>query len=901
MDLEMAKVDEILAEVESKVGASDLHTAFLEVDAGEHAERMRMTTQLHSAVHKAVQHVMQEEGMHETAEARAGFFKKMFNCNRCQLTDGKQMSVKEMFANHAEKAKSIHNTILNALKQEDGKHGGDGDGKVTEDEFVAAMVFIQNQLSDKNPMNGGEWAKSGNPLMAEKGDRKFWRTADADSFKVIFQRLTVQKIGYRRGLITQCEDLDHRKPENEYKLKEVNAMAQKDCDACDGLDHCNAFLAESLIGYETCTCKPRMVTISKYTDKAVARDKKLKITPILDIKNAADEMQSELQEAREELEGADADMGIEKGYALEWMLMSPDGGNPFPNGMMTYVCNSLEPVVVDQANIAPGNEKADAEEGASDLSDAASDNAPKDLAEKDENMLGKILRKVGSFLGRLWDRMKEAFKTVLNLMKMTLRCSVCVVCNIVHEIVEFFKRMVRKFKEMGAALGESIQKVAASAGKFFDSAGTHVMALFGKGVTKKGQEGTVENGSKCGLDKDCKSAFCVSQVCKARHASDDNEYCEEDDECSKKSFCKYTGMTTKRKCAPKRKNGEKGDKKRKCESGFSDGTYCREPGTKKLGEKCSKVGDCLEGNWCDVSTFNTNVCKADKANGAECDDAFECASGYCTGKVCAIKGKQTKGQHCQKGDCDKQHFCEINTLSSNQCIPKKLTGAKCDSKKPFQCLSGECKSKKCASSRRRRRLLAITSAKRTAMRKTALRKTMMKLKQLQRLSILARAAHKIDRTFTEKNMMNADMVATLVTSIVSFMHAHTEKLKQTQHNQGLAALPNQCISEEKLGTSFAIAINVENPSLLKWASNALFSFPEPVAPIPEFLAAIMPLIANNQISDPACLADMAVKTAAQSNALAKDVKEPTGNFGGEPIDAQAQRDLASFGEGGAKL
>ena len=572
MDLEMAKVDEILAEVESKVGASDLHTAFLEVDAGEHAERMRMTTQLHSAVHKAVQHVMQEEGMHETAEARAGrsyggscaclqrarvllcvracvraccvccvlnerenlgraltistyrvylpraafsaagFFKKMFNCNRCQLTDGKQMSVKEIFANHAEKAKSIHNTILNALKQEDGKQGGDGDGKVTEDEFVAAMVFIQNQLSDKNPLNGGEWAKSDNPLMAEKGDRKFWRTADADSFKVIFQRLTVQKIGYRRGLITQCEDLDHRKPENEYKLKENNAMAQKDCDACDDLDHCNAFLAESLLGYETCTCKPRMVTISKYTDKAAARDKKLKITPILDIENAADEMQSELQEAREELEGADADMGIEKGYALEWMLMSPEGGDPFPNGMMTYVCNNLEPVVVEQANIAPGNEKADAEEGASDLSDAASDNAPKDLAKKDENMLGKILRKVGSFLGRLWDRMKEAFQTVLNLMKMTLRCSVCVVCNIVHEIVEFFKRMVRKFKEMGAALGESIQKVAASAGKFFDSAGTHVMALFGKGVTKKGQEGTVENGSKCGLDKDCKSAFCVSQV-----------------------------------------------------------------------------------------------------------------------------------------------------------------------------------------------------------------------------------------------------------------------------------------------------------------------------------------------------------------------------------------------------
>ena len=112
--------------------------------------------------------------------------------------------------------------------------------------------------------------------------------------------------------------------------------------------------------------------------------------------------------------------------------------------------------------------------------------------------------------------MKNTFKTVLSLMKMTLRCSVCVVCNIVHEIVEFFKRMVRKLKGMTNQLHKNLKQFATAATKFFGTATTNVKALFGKGVAKKGSEGSIKSGEKCGLDSDCETGFCAGGFTKVR-------------------------------------------------------------------------------------------------------------------------------------------------------------------------------------------------------------------------------------------------------------------------------------------------------------------------------------------------------------------------------------------------
>ena len=308
----------------------------------------------------------------------------------------------------------------------------------------------------------------------------------------------------------------------------------------------------------------------------------------------------------------------------------------------------------------------------------------------------------------------------------------------------------------------------------------------------------------------------------------------------------------------------------------------------------------MKGNWCDVSRLKASTCKSEKHDQAKCSDNFECQSGYCTGKVCASEGQQPEGAHCKKGDCLPSLYCSISLLGTNKCVPKLDNGAKCAAKNSFQCASGECRNGICVGSarpgtrRRRRRLLALEGETRHAMRKAAMRRTMVRIKQLQQLATLARAADKIDRAFAQKQLMNAKMVSSLVTGMVSFMHAHTDKLKA--HTQGVAVLPNACVSEETIGTSFSIAINVENPSLLKWAWGALKKLPAPSVPLPEILAAIMPLINANQISDPKCLAAAAARTAAVDRQAAK-APDAEGSFGRDPDAAREEEQEASAVQG----
>ena len=78
----------------------------------------------------------------------------------------------------------------------------------------------------------------------------------------------------------------------------------------------------------------------------------------------------------------------------------------------------------------------------------------------------------------------------------------------------------------------------------------------------------------------------------------------------------------------------------------------------------------------------------------------------------------------------------------------------------------------------------------------------------------------------------------------------------------LASLPNACISEVNLGSGMGIMINVENPSLVKMlskvAKNAIGMFS---LPLPDILVGITPTTFANTVSDPACMASVAARTA----------------------------------------
>jgi hypothetical protein len=200
--------------------------------------------------------------------------------------------------------------------------------------------------------------------------------------------------------------------------------------------------------------------------------------------------------------------------------------------MMTYICNPLFPVTSKDAGLDIAQEGKDAaakeawqetEEnaGAEVLAEQARDqmsqigrpgvlrreNARKNsksdaISLEDQTTLGKIMRKVGKFMGRLWDKVKKTFKLMINILYTVLRCGVCVVCNIVHEIVQFFKSFVKRLKDMGPSIVHGLTSMKNATGHFFSATKDRVREIFGKGLAKNGE--TFLDGEKCGTSADCK-------------------------------------------------------------------------------------------------------------------------------------------------------------------------------------------------------------------------------------------------------------------------------------------------------------------------------------------------------------------------------------------------------------
>ena len=65
-------------------------------------------------------------------------------------------------------------------------------------------------------------------------------------------------------------------------------------------------------------------------------------------------------------------------------------------------------------------------------------------AEKD--MLTKVVNKVKKFLGRAFVKAKAVLQTLWRLMYTAMRCGVCVICNLVEELVAFFVKIGERMK-----------------------------------------------------------------------------------------------------------------------------------------------------------------------------------------------------------------------------------------------------------------------------------------------------------------------------------------------------------------------------------------------------------------------------------------------------------------------
>lgn len=219
------------------------------------------------------------------------------------------------------------------------------------------------------------------------------------------------------------------------------------------------------------------------------------------------------------------------------------------------------------------------------------------------------------------------------------------------------------------------------------------------------------------------------------------------------------------------------------------------------------------------------------------------------GKACYDKDDKGKGR-----DCEAALFCVEDGM---------FKPSKCGAVAP-----------KASSWRRRRLLVSVVRQNRKlgVARAAKLRKKMHRLQHMHRVlsEIVKKQGNgQLSRDHIEASLMTKHAAKLMISKTVSMMHAHSATGKKAMVRRAattmggpLASLPNACVSEVNLGSGIGIAVNVENPNLLKMlakvAKNAIGMFS---LPLPDILIGITPTTFDNEVSDPSCLAAVSARSA----------------------------------------
>ena len=70
----------------------------------------------------------------------------------------------------------------------------------------------------------------------------------------------------------------------------------------------------------------------------------------------------------------------------------------------------------------------------------------KETPQEEKNMLTKVVNKVKSFLGKAFVKVKEVLRALWRVMYTSMRCGVCVICNLVDELSAFFVKIGKRMK-----------------------------------------------------------------------------------------------------------------------------------------------------------------------------------------------------------------------------------------------------------------------------------------------------------------------------------------------------------------------------------------------------------------------------------------------------------------------
>jgi len=162
-----------------------------------------------------------------------------------------------------------------------------------------------------------------------------------------------------------------------------------------------------------------------------------------------------------ELGHDNVDMEIQKSYMLEWAVMGPPTDfekTPFfgPNAMTSYICNPRRPILsqgktkkeitkmeadkVDPAVVDAKTVLKDISSAKDPVDDAAS--ATKEItdADQDKSTIVRVWTYVKKHASEGLQKILSSLQAVAEIVLQGIRCGVCVICNIVRELVKWARR-----------------------------------------------------------------------------------------------------------------------------------------------------------------------------------------------------------------------------------------------------------------------------------------------------------------------------------------------------------------------------------------------------------------------------------------------------------------------------
>ena len=539
-----------------------------------------------------------------------------------------------------------------------------------------------------------------------------------------------------------------------------------------------------------------------------------------------------------EAEG-ESDMKVSPGNALEWAV-APEP-SPWPNAMRSYICEPLSGGQGGNMNfnepdtVVPGidtlrnageteTEAAANEQDESNPEALTGDSAEIEKVRGTENtgLLHKIIISVKKKLGQVIGAVAHSLKFIWKLMYTAMRCGVCVICNLVEELVAFAKSFGEKIKKLWETVKNSIKTMAKKIGMETLEAAKNTAAKVGDvmdprsknflGMGAKREEGApaIAVGGQCKFDADCGGSRGVPDVDVA--------------------YCGSTGMVTPNVC-------------------FKSRTLPRNAA-------CRSDHDCM----------GTTDIVFDK-------DFKQSSELYPYGKEKTTIGPQ------------KYHDrCATKVFSANKCEPISHQDANNAKNKELKAEAAKKKGQKFFLRRLLREHVGL-NRRLGSERAQKVRKKLKRLQRLERvLGRMATTAGSMNRDSLEAHMMSRHAAKHLISSTIRkmtthsrvvasseaaqshlAMHSHTNMLRTQVRGSALEMVPNACIREGNLGSGVGIAINVENPSLLEYIFKMLSSVSKAARgvvefPVPEILIAIFTTTFDNKIVDQACLQSASLKT-----------------------------------------